>query len=193
MNIRDIYREVFLLAEIEGLVEEGMTFEFAMQQHCENYDGRSEEELFKLFSENEYWHSLQLLNYSSPQLHCSYFVSSVNDGEEIQGFVNKIDSITQGDWVTSDASIVSSSGTWKLIISDNFSGTTVDLPEEGYSVGEEVISQILTYVNSLELGGVVVLRGADRTDAYYLPKTFVEHLRTRSLFDKQGNPASEFY
>lgn len=85
MNIRNIYKEVFLLAESEGLVEEGKIFESVMQEHCMNYDNSSEEELFKLFSENEYWHSLQLLNYSSPKLHCLYFMSSVNDGEDIQG------------------------------------------------------------------------------------------------------------
>jgi hypothetical protein len=173
-------------------VSPSVSFESALSDLCENYEV-DQVGLIDLFENGEYWHSLQILNTAAAERYCFFFLDSVNDGDEIDRLIRKIEKTTQGDWQVSNSSIEQRDGQWTLDIADNHSGASISLPEEGYLVGEEAVANILSYVNSLSLDGQVVTRGANSQDAYYLPRNLVSELSDLNILDAQGDPASEFY
>lgn len=192
MDIAKIYRTVFDAAKRAAIVSPNVSFESALSELCKNYEV-DRAGLIDLFENGEYWHSLQILNTAAAERYCFFFLDSVNDSDEIDRFIRKIEETTQGDWQVSSSSIVQRDGQWTLDIADNYSGASISLPEEGYFVGEEAVANIFSYVDSLSLDGKVLTRGANSQDAYYLPRNLVSELSELNVLDAQGDPASEFY
>ncbi len=192
MDLKQVFEQVYSIADEQGLIEDDRSFDSALSDMLQNFECETSVDLFSMFDEGEYWHSLMILQYALPQRYYSYFLDYIEDGEAIENFVRSIETITLGNWVVSEVSIDQVDGKWKLKIDDNFPGTVLDLPEEGYAVAEEATQAIVSYINSLQLPGKIEQRFSSYVEAFYLPVQFIDRLKAEDLLDLQADPASAF-
>ena len=192
MDIINTFKLVHKTAAEENIIKENKSFEAALSELCSNFETDTDG-LLELFGNGEYWHSLMILDFLMPGNLCISCIDMISDYEDVDKFIRKLANITNNDWAISDITFDNSDDVLYIQINDNLTSPRLEIPGVSYSLGEEAMNILFTYLNSQFEKNTILSRGIDCPNIYYLPNDFIQKLKDRDVFDAQGDPESVFY